>query len=88
MLRNLEAIHRGNEDWSRLLAVQQRLVVLQPRDWDWRRDRGLTYAQLGHTDAAIDDLSSYLHHAPGASDRGAIAAQLQALRGSRPPSWH
>lgn len=88
MLRNLEAIHRAAEDWPQLLAVQQRLVILQPRDWDWRRDRGLTYAQLGQTDAAIDDLTGYLRHARNAADRALIAARLQALRESGPPRWH
>ncbi len=30
MLRNLKEIHRSAEDWPRLLAVQQRLVILLP----------------------------------------------------------
>ena len=41
MLRNLKEIHRSAEDWPRLLAVQQRLVVLLPQAWEERRDRGL-----------------------------------------------
>ena len=47
MLRNLKEIHRTAEDWPRLLAVLQRLVVLLPQAWEERRDRGLTYAELG-----------------------------------------
>lgn len=88
MLRNLEAIHRAAEDWPRLLAVQQRLVVLQPQDWDWRRDRGLTYAQLGQTERAIADLCEYLRHATAAADHAAIEAQLRALRDAGPPRLH
>jgi regulator of sirC expression with transglutaminase-like and TPR domain len=80
MLRNLEAIHRQAEDWPRLLAVQQRLVLLQPQDWAWRRDRGLSLAGLGQIEAAIDDLSAYLQHAAAAPDRSDIAERLQALR--------
>ena len=40
MLRNLKEIHRGNEDWRRLHAVMQRLVILLPGAWEERRDRG------------------------------------------------
>ena len=88
MLRNLASIHRSHGDLPRLLQTQQRLVVLQPAEWDWRRDRGETLAQLGQTDAAIDDLAEYLRHAHDASDRGRVAAQLEALRDAGPPRWH
>jgi len=47
LLRNLKEIHRSAEDWPRLLAVQQRLVVLLPEAWDERRDRALVLAELG-----------------------------------------
>ena len=88
MLRNLEAIHRQSHDWVRLLAVQQRLVVLLPQDWDWRRDRGLTLAELGQVEAAVDDLSAYLAHAGATPDRADIADRLQALREGGSPRWH
>jgi regulator of sirC expression with transglutaminase-like and TPR domain len=82
MLRNLKEIHRAARDWPRLLAVQQRLVVLLPQVWDELRDRGLAHLELGQTEAAIEDLSSYLEHARGATDRRAISRQLATLRGS------
>jgi regulator of sirC expression with transglutaminase-like and TPR domain len=88
MLRNLASIHRGHGDLLRLLQVQQRLVALQPDEWDWRRDRGETLAQLGQTEAAIDDLAEYLRRAHGAGDRGRVAARLEALRDAGPPRWH
>ncbi len=47
MLRNLKEIHRSAEDWPRLHAVTQRLVILLPAAWEERRDRGLAAAQLG-----------------------------------------
>lgn len=81
MLRNLKEIHRGARDWTRLLAVQRRLVVLLPQAWEELRDRGLTYLELGQTQQAIDDLASYLDHARGATDRRAISRQLATLRG-------
>lgn len=88
MLRNLEAIHRQSGDWHRLLAVQQRLVVLLPQEWAWRRDRGLTYAALGRVMAAIEDLSAYLAHAETAPDRGDIIDRLQALQAGGAARWH
>lgn len=88
MLRNLEALHRTSEDWSRLLGVQQRLVTLLPDDWSWRRERGQTLARLGQNAAAIEDLSCYLRHQRGGRDRALVQAQLEALRESGPPRWH
>lgn len=81
MLRNLKEIHRGAQDWRRLLQVQERLVVLLPQAWEERRDRGLVCAQLGNDAAAARDLSAYLEHAPDASDRARVAERLAALGG-------
>ena len=33
MLRNLKEIFKSQEDWSRLIAVQNRLIVLLPKVW-------------------------------------------------------
>ncbi|MGH8805794.1 MAG: SirB1 family protein, partial [Polaromonas sp.] len=33
MLHNLKEIHKSQEDWLRLIAVQDRLIVLQPDAW-------------------------------------------------------
>ncbi len=86
MLRNLKEIHRTAEDWGRLLAVMQRLVVLLPEDWDERRDRGLVYAELGDAAAARADLAAYLSHRPHADDASAIGHRLAQL-GDNPPRW-
>lgn len=88
MLRNLKEIHRAAEDWARLLSVQQRLVILLPRDWDERRDRGLAHAELGAWDAAADDLDAYLDHTPQAADRRAIAERAAELRAQGRPRLH
>lgn len=88
MLRNLKEIHRSAEDWPRLLAVQQRLVILLPREWDERRDRGLAQAELGVYDAAADDLDAYVKHSPQADDRRAIAERAAELRAQGRPSLH
>lgn len=88
MLRNLKEIHRAAEDWGCLLAVQQRLVILLPHDWDERRDRGLAQAELGAWDAAADDLDVYLDHRPKAADWRAIAERAAALRSLGGPRRH
>jgi regulator of sirC expression with transglutaminase-like and TPR domain len=88
MLRNLKEIHRSAEDWPRLLAVLERLVVLLPGDWAERRDRGLAHAAIGRIDRAVDDLAAYLEHMPQAEDRGAIAARLRALHSAGRPRLH
>jgi regulator of sirC expression with transglutaminase-like and TPR domain len=88
MLRNLKEIHRTAEDWTRFLAVSQRLVILLPQAWEERRDRGLAYAELGRVDDAALDLAVYLEHAEEAPDRGAIAARLAALNGNGSSHLH
>jgi regulator of sirC expression with transglutaminase-like and TPR domain len=88
MLRNLKEIHRSNEDWARLHAVTQRLVVLLPGAWEERRDRGLAAAQLGAVKAAVADLSSYLEHMPHAGDRFAINERLVELGHGDPSRLH
>ena len=79
MLRNLKEIHRSAGDSSKLLAVQQRLVVLLPQAWEERRDRGLACAELGLVDAAARDLAAYLEHATAAQDRALIEERLLTL---------
>ncbi|MGM9480548.1 SirB1 family protein [Roseateles sp. NT4] len=86
MLRNLKEVHRVAEDWTRLLAVQQRLVVLLPGDPAERRDRGLVLASLGAFAAAAEDLSFYLAERPDAADAPNLRARLALLLDqARPP---
>jgi regulator of sirC expression with transglutaminase-like and TPR domain len=80
LLRNLKEIHRSAQDWSRLLAVQQRLVILLPEAWEERRDRGFAYAELGQHLQAIDDFSAYLDHRPAAEDAAELLERIDELR--------
>jgi regulator of sirC expression with transglutaminase-like and TPR domain len=83
MLRNLKEIHRGQEDWQRAIAVQDRLVALLPEAWGEHRDRGLAHAEQGNTALAVRDLETYLAHAEDALDLDAIAERVAALRRAR-----
>ena len=88
MLRNLKEIHRSAGDGARQLAVLERLVILLPQAWEERRDRGLIYAELGRSDAAVRDLSAYLEQAADAQDRTAVTARLAQLRRGDVPRLH
>ncbi len=88
LLRNLKEIHRSAADWPRLLAVQQRLVILLPEAWEERRDRGLAYAELGQYLLALDDVEAYLRHCPEADDVLSLSARAAEWRLSGSPRLH
>lgn len=80
MLRNLKEIHKTQEDWQRLIAVEDRLIVLQPDAWPEYRDRGLAWAVQGQPARAVPDLEKYLAQAEDAQDLDAVALRLAQLR--------
>lgn len=82
MLHNLKEIYRAQQDWRRMLATQERLVVLLPESWSEYRDRGLAHAELGNTEQALADLECYLVHADERVDLNAIADRVDNLRRS------
>lgn len=79
MLRNLKEIYRSNSGWGKALAVQQRLLILQPQAWEEYRDRGEVYAALGQALQAKADWERYLHEMPDAPDRVLVLAHLMDL---------
>ena len=80
MLRNLKEVHHAQQDWTRLLAVQERLVRLLPLTWSEWRDRGLVNAQCGHLEEAAQDLEHYLEHAGNEPDCAQMRTILADLR--------
>ncbi len=80
MLRNLKEIYRSQQDWPRLLAVQERLVVLLPESWSEYRDRGLAHAELGNPNQALADLELYLEHADQVVDVDQVVDQVKSIR--------
>lgn len=88
LLHNLKEIHRSAEDWPRLLAVQQRLVLLLPQAAEERRDRGLAWAELGRPAEATEDLAAYLAARPEADDAAALRERLAELRRDGAPRLH
>jgi regulator of sirC expression with transglutaminase-like and TPR domain len=80
MLRNLKAVYLQTERWQRLLAVQQRLVILLPENIEEVRDRGFAYARLDYLRPALEDLERYLGDCPDADDATVVESQLHELR--------
>ena len=80
MLRNLKEIHTGQDDWLRLIAVQNRLIVLLPQAWPEYRDRGLAHEYAGHAEQALHDLETYLLNADQGADLAAIAHRVAELK--------
>jgi regulator of sirC expression with transglutaminase-like and TPR domain len=80
MLRNLKDLHLAQGDGPRLLAVQERLVILLPDHLPERRDRGLAHAELGNTREAVADLEHYCAHTDDALDRALMHQRITALR--------
>lgn len=81
LLRNLKEIYQSQADAPRLLAVQNRLVVLLPQVWSELRDRGMTHMACGHTEQALADLELYLEHADQ-QGRDGLQQQINGLRGA------
>lgn len=65
MLRNLQEIHQVQKDWAMLVAVLNRLILLQPERDELYRDRGMAYAQWGVPERALLDLERYALVAQG-----------------------
>ena len=80
MLRNLKEVHHAQEDWQRVISVQDRLIALLPSAWGEYRDRGIAHAEQGNTTLAVRDLEIYLAKAEDALDLDAIAERVAALR--------
>lgn len=88
MLRNLKEIHRSQTDLLRLLAVQQRLVILLPTEARELRDRAEVLELLGCWAAAAEDLQHYLRLSPHASDRELVRRRLKELLDRGRPDLH
>jgi regulator of sirC expression with transglutaminase-like and TPR domain len=80
MLRNLKEIYKGQSDAARLIAVLDRLLVLQPQAWSEYRDRGLAWAEQGEAARALGDLQVYLEHAEDAIDLDEVNQRIEQLR--------
>lgn len=79
VLRNLKAIHLRRKEMERALADVDRLVLLNPDQPHWLRDRAALYQHLGCTHAAIADLEKFCECAPGDPERDVVRRALAQL---------
>ncbi|MCC6627062.1 MAG: transglutaminase family protein [Chloroflexi bacterium] len=87
MLGNLKHIflRPPAADLPRALETIEFLLVLSPWALDEVRDRGTVLSMLGHTDAAMRDLETYVHYAHDAADADWVRQRLAGLRRRLPP---
>lgn len=76
MLGNLKAVYGRSDELVKMLAVLDRLIILDPAAVEEVRDRGAVYLRLECYGQAKDDFETYLRLAPDAKDAAAIREQL------------
>ncbi|HEX6768689.1 MAG TPA: tetratricopeptide repeat protein [Candidatus Binatia bacterium] len=79
MLANLKAIYGRRDELVKMVAVLDRLIILDPTAAEEVRDRGAVYLRLECYGQAKDDFETYLRLAPDAKDAAAIRQQLADL---------
>jgi regulator of sirC expression with transglutaminase-like and TPR domain len=76
MLDNLKAIYGRGEDWLKLIAVLDRIIIIDPAAAEEVRDRGAVYLRLECHAQAKADFETYLQLAPDAKDAEGIRNHL------------
>lgn len=79
MLRNLKAAYARKRDLPHSLVVLDLLVAFCPDIVEERRDRGLLHYHLGHTEAALVDLRTYLASGPYGAEARRIYELVEKL---------
>jgi regulator of sirC expression with transglutaminase-like and TPR domain len=80
VLGNLKAIYVQAQLYSRALATVERILLLAPRDFDERRDRGMLLGQLNRLAPAVTDVQAYLNISPDAPDAESVREQLKKMQ--------
>lgn len=80
ILNNLKRIFVQRDQYSKALAVVDRLLILHPDSPEELRDRGLLACQLKRYAEASADLDRYLRLSPEAEDHGVILDHLRSIR--------
>lgn len=80
MLNNIKLIYANRQDLKRCLRVVEQLVILDPRDPDQVRDRGLLRLRLEDGDGALTDLERYLELAPDSDGAATVREQIEKIR--------
>lgn len=85
MLRNLKAVYLGRRESTQALRALCAILALVPDLPEELRDRGLIYRELGHHQAALDDLRRFTALSDDGPAIAAVAAVIDELAGR--PMW-
>jgi regulator of sirC expression with transglutaminase-like and TPR domain len=80
MLANLKSVYIQREDWSKALAVIDRLLLLETTTPVHLRDRGTVLMKLGDFHRGAADWERYLTRYPHARDAVKLRGQLKRIR--------
>jgi regulator of sirC expression with transglutaminase-like and TPR domain len=80
MLMNLRSVYSRREDWSKALAVIDRLLILDAECAAYQRDRGTVLVKLGELHRGVADWERYLRRCPEAEDSENVREQLRKVR--------
>lgn len=80
MLNNLKGIYLARKDYPRSLGAVERMLLVNPKQPEEVRDRGLIKYRLGELTEAIFDLETYLNANPDAPDADAMERQVREMR--------
>ncbi|PYM99119.1 MAG: hypothetical protein DME08_06625 [Candidatus Rokuibacteriota bacterium] len=80
MLMNLKSIYAQRREWTKALAVYDRLLILDGSAAAHFRDRGAVHVRLGHFHKGVSDWERYLTRCPKAEDADAVRHQLRQVR--------
>ena len=80
MLRNLKGIYLEQKSYKKLIAIMDKLIVMNPRLPEEVRDRGIIYYQIQAFRFALKDFEGYLSVNPEADDAQVIHQYIEVLR--------
>jgi regulator of sirC expression with transglutaminase-like and TPR domain len=80
MLRNLKGIYARCADWTRALAVIDRLVLIDAESPTHLRDRGTVLVKAGRLWEGAAAWEAYLERHPGVPDAEAFRQELRRVR--------
>ncbi len=80
LLLNLKRAYLARGRHDKALDCVERLRLIDPEDPHELRDHGFLHAHLGHSDAAVRSLESYLVQHPEATDAASVRGRLAWLK--------
>ena len=87
LLHNLKSIYIHTEEFTKVLAVIDRILLITPDLPEELRDRGLIYERLECAQSALEDYRRYIELEPNAPDAREIRSRLINL-GKKTPALH